>query len=204
MTRGRPGTGSGLVAAVVCVLGACNGSVRFDETPLDAGRDDRAAPDAGSDAVAPADDATDAADVPRADGQLDGAADGSCGDTGTAPCGWRLAECEASSDDTCEWHCPAGLACTNGACGTGCVAECLDSSTCAIATGDVSRVECKTAAACDITLGGNGNAACAAGSRCQVRCAGRCAISCQPGATCQLRCGAAADFTTVTGTASCP
>ena len=199
MTRGPRATV--LVAAAVCVLSACNGTLRFDETPLDAGRDDLNAPDGPSDATDAADDATDAtADAPR----LDAAADGSCADAGSAPCGWRLAECEPSSDDTCEWHCPAGLACTNGACGTGCVAECLDNSTCAIATGDVSRVECKAGAACDITLGGSGNAACAAGSRCQVRCAGRCAISCQLGATCQLRCGAAADFTTVTGTASCP
>jgi hypothetical protein len=190
--------GTVLMAAAVCILSACNGTLRFDETALDAGPDGLAPADLPADAAAPPDGTGDAiVDAPDA-------ADASCGDTGSAPCGWRHTECEPNSDDACEWHCLAGLTCTNGACGTGCVAECLENSMCAIATGDVSRVECRGAASCAITLGAGGNAACTAGSSCQVRCAGRCAISCQVGATCQLRCADAADFTTVTGTASCP
>ena len=186
-----------LVVAAVCILSACNGTLRFDETPLDGGSDgldalDRA-PDSSVDAVA--DGPSDATDAPP---------DAGCLDAGTVPCGWLMAACQPDDDDTCERYCPAGLVCTNGACGTGCVADCRQDSTCAIATGDVSRVECKTGASCTATLGAGSNATCAAGSSCQVRCAGRCAISCQLGATCQLRCGDATDFTTVTGTASCP
>jgi len=189
-------------AAVVGILGACNGSLRFDETPPDGGRDDLNAIDLPSDSATPADNAPDA-DAPDG-GTADSADAASCDDAGSAPCGWSLANCEPNDDDTCEQYCRTGLTCTNGACGTGCVADCRENSTCAIATGDVSRLECKGGASCTATLGAGSNAACAARSNCRVTCAGRCAISCQAGATCGLRCGGAADFTTVTGTASCP
>lgn len=191
MTKAARGTV--LVAATVCALSACNGTLRFDETPLDAGPDRvNELPDSENDLDVPAEGATDAS------------GDAACSDAGSTACGWRMTECQATSDDdTCQWYCAAGLTCTNGACATSCVAECLQNSTCQITTGDVSRAECKAGATCALTLGGGSNAACTAGSSCQVRCTGRCAISCQAGATCQLRCSADADFTTVTGTASC-
>lgn len=198
----RPPRGPAWLAAAVGILCTCNGALRFDETPLDARGDGRT--DVLTDSAAPPDGATDAlADAP--DGAADAPVDAaSCIDAGNAPCGWSLADCEPNDDNTCERYCRPGLTCTNGACGIGCAADCLENSTCAIATGDVSRVECKAGASCTATLGGGSNAACAAGSSCRIQCAGRCDISCQAGATCQLRCGAAADFTTVTGTASCP
>lgn len=206
MTKGAGGTAA-LVAAAIGILSACNGTLRFDETPLDAARE---GPDATEevlgDAADPADGVAEATTdaAPPADGAADAAADAPCNDASSASCGWRQADCGPDSDDGCEWICAPGLMCTSGACGTGCGAECLQNSTCAIATGDVSHVECKAAASCTITLGGGANAACATGSTCHVRCAGRCAMICQAGATCQLRCGDAPDFTTVTGTASCP
>ena len=196
MTRG-PGAISWLTA-VVCALCACNSTLRFDETPLDAGRAGLDAADAPTDSAAPPDDLVDALD-----GAGDGPADAaSCSDAGNAPCGWSQEDCSSKDDDTCERYCRAGLTCTNGACGTACVADCKENSTCGITTGEVSRVECKAGASCTVTLGRGSNAACEAGSTCRIQCFGRCDISCQTGATCQLRCGDA-DFTTVTGTASC-
>jgi len=188
-----------LVAVAVCLLFACNRTLRFDETPLDASGDGSNAVDAPIESAAPVDGATDGDDD-----ATDGAASAPCSDASAALCGWRMSECEPNGDDRCEQYCPPGLVCTNGTCGTGCVADCQQNSTCAIAAGDISRLECKAGATCTATLGGGANAVCATGSTCQVRCTGRCALSCQVGATCQLRCADAADFTTVTSTASCP
>jgi hypothetical protein len=166
----------------------CNGTLRFDEPAADAALEapaDSSARDAGMDEAAEV--STDAA---------------VCTDDALT-CGWRLAECGSQGDDDCELHCPSGKACSGGTCGTGCVAECQDNSSCTIAAGDVARVECEQGASCTFTLGGGGNAACSSGSNCRVQCDSRCAISCHSGATCQLRCGTAAS-TMVTGTASCP
>jgi hypothetical protein len=176
--------------------------LRFDETPLDAGRESPNADDAPTDSAGPPDGETDGVDA--LDGAGDGPADASsCIDAGNASCGWRMSDCEPNGDDRCEQYCPAALVCTNGTCGTGCVADCQQNSTCSVTAGDISRLECKAGATCTATLGAGANAVCATGSVCQIRCTGRCALSCQVGATCQLRCGDG-DFTTVTGTASCP
>jgi hypothetical protein len=177
-----------LAVCALCAAFGCNGTLRFDEST-----------DAGTEAPG---------DLPVADAGVDQAGDLPADEAGCGAdaisCGWRLAECTGGGDDDCELHCPITKACSGGTCGTGCVAECQENSSCAITAGDVARVECEQGASCTFGLGNGGNAACNSGSNCRVQCVGRCAITCRTGATCQLRCADDAAGAPVTGTASCP
>ena len=83
----------GLLATVVWLASACNGALRFDETPLDA---------SVSETVV---------DVPTVDDAGD-ASDGAgalCAEP--TACAWQVDECAPTSDDTCELHCQPGHAC---------------------------------------------------------------------------------------------
>ena len=186
-------TGARAVAAcALWVALGCNGTLRFDESSADAAVEapaDVGVEEAGRDA--------------GVDQAADLTSDAGCGVDPTS-CGWHQAECTAGGeDDNCELHCVTGKACSGGTCGTGCVAECQQNSSCTIAAGDVARVECDQGASCSFQLGAGANAACSNGSNCRVQCDSRCAITCQAGATCQLRCADATVDTPVTGTASC-
>jgi hypothetical protein len=173
----------GLLATVVWIAAACNGVLRFDETPLDA---------SASETVV---------DVPSGDDAGD-ASDGAvalCAEP--TACGWQIIKCE---DDTCEFHCQPGHACTNAVCGAGCLAECKENSSCSITTGDSGRGECSAGASCTFTVGIGGTATCDADSNCRLQCSGPCLLTCRTGATCQLRCSDQPEAQSVTGRATCP